>query len=114
VCGQKGCKRHENNNRNETLQPWDNLFVPETVDKALSEFLEIVLQRFVYSWHSRLIPDESFEEELRVAIRYTAAAFLRRVKKVDIPALITGKLLQAAAAHMHVYMLARRQCMHIA
>ena len=100
------------------------------------QFLEIVLQRFVYSWHryaqcrtvctvasachthaihlpiplinthsnaiphssietvwimvnhlpslfcSRLVPDESFEEELRVAIRYTAAAFLRRAKKV--------------------------------
>ena len=34
-------------------------------------------------------------------------------RQVDIPALITGKLLQAAAAHMHIYMLARRKCMHI-
>ena len=30
----------------------------------------------------RLVPDEAFEEELRVAIRHTAAAFLRRARKV--------------------------------
>ena len=29
---------------------------------------------------------------------------------MDIPALVTGKILKAAAAHLHVYMLARENC----
>ena len=29
---------------------------------------------------------------------------------MDIPALVTGKILTAAAAHLHIYMLARENC----
>ena len=43
----------------------------------------LLFQHFCFAVFCRnLTPDESFEDEIRVAIRHTAAAFLQRARKV--------------------------------
>ena len=53
---------------------------------------------------------ESMEDELRVAIRHAAAILLRRAQRLDLPKLITQKLLQAVASHIDIYVRAREKC----
>ena len=93
--------------------------------------MEIVLQKFVYSWHRsviksgchgsvvtpppppplrRIVPaSEALEDELRVYTRHVAAAVLRRAQTLDVPALVTDKMLKAFAAHLSIYMSVRRK-----
>ena len=53
---------------------------------------------------------ESFEDHLRVMIRYASAMLLRRAQRLDVSHLVTHKLLPAIAAHIHIYMKARPRC----
>ncbi|XP_019644899.1 PREDICTED: sorting nexin-14-like [Branchiostoma belcheri] len=51
VCGDPRCARHRPGLSILDLQPWTSLKVTEKVDMALSEFLELVLRDFVYTWY---------------------------------------------------------------
>ena len=53
---------------------------------------------------------ESFEDHLRVMIRYACAMLLRRAQQLDVPHLIMHKFLPVATAHIHIYMKARSKC----
>ncbi|XP_074166458.1 sorting nexin-14 isoform X10 [Sminthopsis crassicaudata] len=46
--------------------------------------------------------DESFVDELRITLRFFASVLVRRIHKVDIPAVITKKLLKAAMKHIEM------------
>jgi hypothetical protein len=83
VCDQVNCHRHPSPPSSEHLQPWDGLVVASTVDTALTKFLEMALDRFVYSWQRNLLKDDAFVDEVRVSIRFTAAVLLRRAQKVS-------------------------------
>jgi sorting nexin-14 len=70
----------------------------------------MALDRFVYSWQRNLLKDDAFVDEVRVSIRFTAAVLLRRAQKINIPSLITGKIMKAAAAHFHLCLQAKEKC----
>jgi sorting nexin-14 len=110
VCSQPDCLRHPGQPSREYLQPWDGLVIPSTVDTALTTFLELVLDKFVYSWQRDLLHDDAFVDEVRVSIRHAAASLFRRARKIDIPSLITGKIMRAAAAHFHLCLQAKEKC----
>lgn len=87
------------------------------------------MTKYVYSWHRwahvvcvcvesnapillllsrKLVPEaESFEDHIRVMIRYVVAMLLRRAQRLDVPHMIMHKFLPVAAAHIHIYMKAR-------
>uniref|UniRef100_A0A6Q2XPG1 Sorting nexin 14 n=1 Tax=Esox lucius TaxID=8010 RepID=A0A6Q2XPG1_ESOLU len=109
VCGKIKCKRHRPTLLLENYQPWLNLKVPSKVDASLSEVLELVLENFVYPWYRDITDDEAFVDELRVTLRFFAAVLVRRAQKVDIPGLITAKLLKVSMKHIEIITKARQK-----
>ncbi|XP_066293255.1 sorting nexin-14-like isoform X5 [Branchiostoma lanceolatum] len=103
VCGDPRCARHRPGLSILDLQPWTNLKVTEKVDMALSEFLELVLRDFVYTWYRDLSTDEAFVDEMRVSLRFILSCLIRRVKKTDLPTFIVNKLIKAAMSHLDKY-----------
>ncbi|XP_036755085.1 sorting nexin-14 isoform X2 [Manis pentadactyla] len=102
VCGKVKCKRHRPALLLENYQPWLDLKISSKVDASLSEVLELVLENFVYPWYRDITDDESFVDELRITLRFFASVLIRRIHKVDIPSVITKKLLKAAMKHIEV------------
>ncbi|XP_018589623.1 sorting nexin-14-like isoform X4 [Scleropages formosus] len=109
VCGKIKCKRHRPTLLLENYQPWLDLKVHSKVDASLSEILELVLENFIYPWYRDVTDDEAFVDELRVTLRFLAAVLVRRAQKVDIPSLITLKLLKAAMKHIEIITKARQK-----
>ncbi|XP_070985004.1 sorting nexin-14-like isoform X10 [Oncorhynchus clarkii lewisi] len=109
VCGKIKCKRHRPTLLLENYQPWLDLKVPSKVDASLSEVLELVLENFVYPWYRDITDDEAFVDELRVTLRFFAAVLVRRTQKVDIPGLITAKLLKVSMKHIEIITKARQK-----
>ncbi|XP_067416832.1 sorting nexin-14 isoform X2 [Emydura macquarii macquarii] len=109
VCGKVKCKRHRPALLLENYQPWLDLQVSSKVDASLSEVLELVLENFVYPWYRDVTDDESFVDELRVTLRFFASVLIRRIHKVDIPSVITKKMLKAAMKHIEVVAKARQK-----
>uniref|UniRef100_A0A2K5YVH1 Sorting nexin 14 n=1 Tax=Mandrillus leucophaeus TaxID=9568 RepID=A0A2K5YVH1_MANLE len=109
VCGKVKCKRHRPSLLLENYQPWLDLKISSKVDASLSEVLELVLENFVYPWYRDVTDDESFVDELRITLRFFASVLIRRIHKVDIPSIITKKLLKAAMKHIEVIVKARQK-----
>ncbi|KAL2098782.1 hypothetical protein ACEWY4_005262 [Coilia grayii] len=109
VCGKIKCKRHRPTLLLENYQPWLDLKVHSKVDASLSEILELVLENFVYPWYRDITDEEAFVDELRVTLRFFAAVLVRRTQKVNIPSLITQKLLKAAMKHIEIIAKARQK-----
>ncbi|KAI4905463.1 hypothetical protein NFI96_028099 [Prochilodus magdalenae] len=109
VCGKVKCKRHRPTLLLENYQPWLDLKVHSKVDASLSEILELVLENFVYPWYRDVTDDEAFVDELRVTLRFVAAVLVRRAQRVDIPSLITLKLLKVAMKHIEIIAKARQK-----
>ncbi|XP_019508024.1 PREDICTED: sorting nexin-14 isoform X3 [Hipposideros armiger] len=109
VCGKVKCKRHRPSLLLENYQPWLDLKISSKVDASLSEVLELVLENFVYPWYRDVTDDESFVDELRITLRFFASVLIRRIHKVDIPSIITKKLLKAAMKHIEVIVKASKK-----
>ncbi|XP_051471849.1 sorting nexin-14 isoform X2 [Apus apus] len=109
VCGKVKCKRHRPTLLLENYQPWLDLKVPSKVDASLSEVLELVLENFIYPWYRNITDDESAVDELRGALRFFASVLVRRIHKVDIPTVVTKKMLKAAVKHVEVIAKARQK-----
>ncbi|XP_036397942.1 sorting nexin-14-like [Megalops cyprinoides] len=109
VCGKIKCKRHRPTLLLENYQPWLDLKVYSKVDASLAEILELVLENFVYPWYRDITDDEAFVDELRVTLRFFAAVLVRRAQKVDVPSLITMKLLKVAMKHIEIITKARQK-----
>nr|XP_032829522.1 sorting nexin-14 isoform X2 [Petromyzon marinus] len=109
VCGDVKCNRHRPTLSLESMQPWLDLKVPQKVDASLAELLELVLKNFIYPWYSDFTDDEALVDELRLTMRFAAAVLLRRTKKVDVPSLITDKLLKVAMKHIEIVVRAKQK-----
>ncbi|XP_071597487.1 sorting nexin-14 isoform X1 [Heliangelus exortis] len=109
VCGKVKCKRHRPTLLLENYQPWLDLKVSSKVDASLSEVLELVLENFIYPWYRNITDDESSVDELRGTLRFFASVLVRRIHKVDIPTVVTRKMLKAAMKHIEVIAKARQK-----
>ncbi|KAK6170027.1 hypothetical protein SNE40_018516 [Patella caerulea] len=109
VCGQRNCPRHRPELNILAFQPWTNIEIREKVNQALEEFGEIVMKEFVYTWYKDLSVDEEFTEELRTSIKFLTAVLFRRAKKLDIPNLVTEKIIKAALQHLDCCIQAQKQ-----
>uniref|UniRef100_A0A4W4F3X1 Sorting nexin 14 n=1 Tax=Electrophorus electricus TaxID=8005 RepID=A0A4W4F3X1_ELEEL len=109
VCGKIKCKRHRPTLLLENYQPWLDLKVHSKVDASLSEILELVLENFVYPWYRDVTDDEAFVDELRLTLRFVTAVLVRRAQRVNIPSLITLKLLKVAMKHIEIIAKARQK-----
>ncbi|XP_046728456.1 sorting nexin-14 isoform X6 [Silurus meridionalis] len=102
VCGKNKCRRHRPALLLENYQPWLGLKVHSKVDASIGEVLELVLENFVYPWYRDITDDEACVDELRQTFRFFASVLVRRVQKVNIPSVATGKMLKAAMKHIEI------------
>uniref|UniRef100_A0A8C0W530 Sorting nexin-14 n=1 Tax=Castor canadensis TaxID=51338 RepID=A0A8C0W530_CASCN len=107
VCDKVKCKRHRPSLLLENYQPWLDLKISSKVDASLSEVSD--LTNIVKYSHVDVTDDESFVDELRITLRFFASVLIRRIHKVDIPSIITKKLLKAAMKHIEVIVKARQK-----
>ncbi|KAG7257011.1 hypothetical protein CRUP_028915 [Coryphaenoides rupestris] len=86
----------------ENYQPWLDLKVHSKVDASVAEVFELVLENFVYPWYRDITDDEACVDELRLTFRFFASVVVRRAMKVDVPVMLAGKVMKAAAKHMEI------------
>ncbi|XP_033630847.1 sorting nexin-14-like isoform X2 [Asterias rubens] len=110
VCSHSDCVRHKVELTLNKVQPWNDVYLPERVDAALSELLELILQEYVYSWYTPFISkEEEFVNELRMSLRFLIAVVIRRVREIDLPTFILDRLVKAALRHLDVLLRAKRK-----
>uniref|UniRef100_A0A8C7KNV5 Sorting nexin 14 n=1 Tax=Oncorhynchus kisutch TaxID=8019 RepID=A0A8C7KNV5_ONCKI len=85
----------------ENYQPWLDLKVYSKVDASIFEqfdlgFLDIT-------------DDEACVDELRMTFRFFASVLVRRAQKVDVPSLISGKMMKAAMKHVEIIAKAKQK-----
>lgn len=102
-CDRAGCQVHDY-----VLFPWKDLKVPQEVDEALEVLLDRVLKEYVYAWYREVSCDEAFVHELRLVLRHLLSALYRRVSRLDLVDLITGKVTQVGVQHLDCYIRSKR------
>eukprot|EP00794_Sanderia_malayensis_P008846 gene8846-9794_t len=112
VCGSERCSRHRPEVSFHSLNPWEDLLIPEPVDKALTEFLEILLRTHVYSWYWELSHDQGFVDESRRNIRFLVSVIIRRIQNINIPKFILTKWLRRIMIHLDCYARTREKVAH--
>jgi sorting nexin-14 len=85
----------------------ENITLPENVNLAIEEFLEIALEKFVYKWERDLLKSEAVIDELRQGMQHIARVVTQRVHRLDVPTLLLKKMTKVFASHLHQYMSAR-------
>lgn len=102
VCGKRDCKRERRQASLEALRPWSGIFVTDREDRAVQDFLETLLEKHVWKWYRNLSKEEEFINELKISLRHVVSVLYRRINKIDLPEVITKKLLRIAIEHLHV------------
>ncbi|CAB4021374.1 Hypothetical predicted protein, partial [Paramuricea clavata] len=110
VCQKLKCQRHRPETSDIDLEPWRNLKLNKAIDAAIEQFLDLLLENYVYHWYrEKLSSDERFVDELRTTLRFMFAVIYRRLKKIDVPTLIINKLVKNALQHLDSYLKVRRK-----
>ncbi|KAJ6005533.1 hypothetical protein N7451_003477 [Penicillium sp. IBT 35674x] len=94
-------------------QPPEELLPPLTssndVDRQLYAILAIIMKEFVYSWYSKITPDQTFVNEVLHVIAHCTRALEQRIRKVDTAQLILDEIPALVEAHIISYRLAKQQ-----
>ncbi|KAK7076524.1 Sorting nexin-14 [Halocaridina rubra] len=80
-----------------------NFMVPQGVDEALEELLNLTLDHYVYVWYREISVHDQLADEIRFIIRYAVANISSRLSKVDLTIVIIDHLLPALINHLDAY-----------
>lgn len=96
ACGAQQCQRH-------ILDPDEGkLYLDEELDRAVGDFYSVILRNFISSWFSSLSNDEVFLYNVRECLRDATCRLGVRLQRMDLPLLITEKLLPVLFAHSEI------------
>ena len=73
-------------------EPYTDFKIPIEVDKALENFVERLLNEYVYLWYREISYDEDFVQEIRQVLRHAIAILGKRLCRVDLTDLIIKKV----------------------
>ncbi|KAJ5084598.1 hypothetical protein NUU61_009177 [Penicillium alfredii] len=94
-------------------QPPEELLPPLTssndVDRQLYALLAIIIKEFVYSWYSKITPDQALVNEIIQVIAHCTRALEQRVRQVDVAQLVLDEIPALVEAHVLSYRLAMQQ-----
>ncbi|KAJ5915063.1 hypothetical protein N7454_011175 [Penicillium verhagenii] len=94
-------------------QPPEELLPPLTssndVDRQLYAILAIIMKEFVYSWYSKITPDQTFVNEVLHVIAHCTRALEQRIRKIDAAQLILDEIPALVEAHILSHRLAKQQ-----
>jgi PXA domain len=98
VCGSTNCER-SGGAHSPVREPWKGIYVDAALDSALDNFYSKIINVFVSSWFAPLSNDEAFLFFLRQNLREATCRLILKLQTLDIPVLITRKLLPMFFAH---------------
>lgn len=78
------------------------LWLDEELDRAVAGFYSIILDNFVRSWFTSLSDDEAFVQLVRQSLRDATCRLGVALQSLDMPKLITERLLPVAFSHQEV------------
>ncbi|KAJ5616032.1 hypothetical protein N7537_001146 [Penicillium hordei] len=94
-------------------QPLEELLPPLTssndVDRQLYALLAIIIKEFVYSWYSKITPDQALVNEVLQVIAHCTRALEQRLRQIDVAQLALDEIPGLVEAHVLSYRLARQQ-----
>ncbi|XP_042216157.1 sorting nexin-14-like isoform X3 [Homarus americanus] len=104
VCGGERCQRqHPTTSLQISAHTHVNFTVPQSIDEALEELLNLALDHHVYSWYREISIHEQLADEIRYIIRYAVAVVASKLAKVDLTTVIIDRLLPALINHLDAY-----------
>lgn len=85
-------------------QPMEDLLPPLTssndVDRQLYAFLAIIVKEFVYSWYSKITPDQALVNEVLQVVAHCTRALEQRIRQIDVAQLILDEIPALVEAHI--------------
>ncbi|KAJ5163451.1 PX-associated sorting nexin 13 [Penicillium coprophilum] len=94
-------------------QPPEELLPPLTssndVDRQLYALLAIIIKEFVYSWYSKITPDQALVNEVLQVIAHCTRALEQRLRQIDVAQLTLDEIPGLVEAHVLSYRQARQQ-----
>lgn len=78
------------------------LWLDEELDRAVAGFYSVILENFIRSWFSTFTKDETFVHMIRVCLRDATCRLGVSLQSLDMPKLITERLLPVVFAHSEV------------
>ncbi|KZN91956.1 PXA domain protein [Penicillium chrysogenum] len=94
-------------------QPPEELLPPLTssndVDRQLYALLAIIIKEFVYSWYSKITPDQALVNEVLQVIAHCTRALEQRLRQIDVAQLVLDEIPGLVEAHVLSYRQARQQ-----
>nr|XP_027207564.1 sorting nexin-14-like isoform X4 [Penaeus vannamei] len=104
VCGGERCQRqHPVPAVQVSAHAHVNFAVPQSIDEALEELLNLTLDHHVYSWYREISIHDQLADEIRYIIRYAVASLASRLSKIDLTIIIIDKLLPTLINHLDSY-----------
>ena len=84
--------------------PPDELLPPLTssndVDRQLYAILAIIMKEFVYSWYSKITPDQALVNEVLQVVAHCTRALEQRIRQVDVTQLALDEIPALVDAHI--------------
>ncbi|CAI7598446.1 unnamed protein product [Penicillium glandicola] len=94
-------------------QPPEELLPPLTssndVDRQLYALLAIIIKEFVYTWYSKITPDQALVNEVLQVIAHCTRALEQRLRQIDVAQLALDEIPGLVEAHVLSYRLSRQQ-----
>ncbi|XP_076047790.1 sorting nexin-14-like isoform X2 [Oratosquilla oratoria] len=104
VCGGERCQRQHPNTANIfSSHIHTELTVPQSIDEALEELLNMTLDEHVYSWYREVSVHDQLADEIRYTIRYAVSSLANRLTKVDLAMVISENLIPTLVHHLDIY-----------
>ena len=87
-----------------TPQPPEELLPPLTssndVDRQLYAILAIIIKEFVYSWYSKITPDQALVNEVLQVVAHCTRALEQRTRQIDVAQLVLDEIPALVEAHI--------------
>lgn len=81
------------------------------VDYQLYALIAIIVKEFIYSWYTKITPDQIFVNELLQVVAHCTRALEQRLRQVDVAQLVLDEIPALLEAHISckrdIYMLVR-------
>ncbi|KAJ5973650.1 hypothetical protein N7481_010860 [Penicillium waksmanii] len=93
--------------------PPEDLLPPFTssndVDRQLYALIAIIIREFLYSWYSKITPDQALVNEVLQVVAHCTRALEQRIRQIDVAQLVLDDLPVLVEAHILSYRQARQQ-----
>lgn len=98
------CSQYLSEKGRNTPKPIGDLLPPLTssndVDLQLYALIAIIIKEFVYTWYSKITPDQTFVDEVVGIIAHCTRGLEQRLRKVDLENLLFVEIPELLDAHV--------------